>query len=104
MQRQLIRNMNMTGFRAASGFETDKQLRLPSTFQFLPHLLDDPLSLRPKFLVSRGRSGVSVVLGIPTVNRGKASYLIHTLQNLIAGMDTAEAEDSLIIVFIGEVS
>lgn len=99
----LIRSLNMSGFRAASGLEPDKQLRLPSTFQFLPHLLDDPQSLRPAYLVSRGRTGVSVVLGVPTVHREKQSYLIPTLQNLISGMDTTEAEDSLIVVFVGEV-
>ncbi|XP_044731713.1 alpha-1,3-mannosyl-glycoprotein 4-beta-N-acetylglucosaminyltransferase A [Chrysoperla carnea] len=98
----LIRSLNMSGFRAASGLEPDKQLRLPSTFQFLPHLLDDPQSLRPAYLVSRGRTGVSVVLGVPTVHREKQSYLIPTLQNLISGMDTTEAEDSLIVVFVGE--
>lgn len=78
-------------------------LRLPSSFHFLPHLLDDPSSLRLRYLLSKGRNGVSVVLGIPTVRREKQSYLMDTLQNLVDGMTTEEAEDSLIVIFVAEV-
>lgn len=38
-------------------------LRLPTAYHFLPHLLDDPASLRPAYLLSKGRTGVSIVLG-----------------------------------------
>lgn len=75
---------------------------MPSSFHFLPHLLDNPLSVRPAFLVSNGRSGVSVVLGIPTVRREKETYLLPTLHNLVEAMNAEEAADSLIIVFIAE--
>lgn len=75
---------------------------MPSSYYFLPHLLDNPLSVRPAFLVSNGRSGVSVVLGIPTVKREKESYLMPTLHNLIESMTAEEAADTLIIVFIAE--
>lgn len=77
-------------------------LRLPTAFHFLPHLLDDPSSLKPAFLLSRGRQGVSVVLGVPTVKRDKQSYLLSTLQNLVQNMDDEEQNQTLIVVFIGE--
>lgn len=77
-------------------------LRLPTAFHFLPHLLDDPASLRPAFLLSKGRQGVSVVLGVPTVKRDKQSYLMGTLDNLITNMDEEEQNETMIIVFIGE--
>lgn len=38
-------------------------LRFASVYDFLAHLRDDPDSLRPALLVSKGRSGVSIVLG-----------------------------------------
>ncbi|XP_055916240.1 alpha-1,3-mannosyl-glycoprotein 4-beta-N-acetylglucosaminyltransferase B [Eupeodes corollae] len=77
-------------------------LRMPTAFHFLPHLLDDPMSLKPSFLMSKGRTGVSIVLGVPTVKRDKQSYLMSTLQNLITNMDEVEQNETLIVVFIGE--
>lgn len=99
--RQLLRNMS--GLNAANGLNPPIMLRLPSSYHFLPHLLDDPSSLRLRYLLSKGRNGVSVVLGIPTVRREKQSYLMDTLQNLVDGMTADEAEDSLIVVFVAEV-
>ncbi|KAJ9594645.1 hypothetical protein L9F63_027372, partial [Diploptera punctata] len=78
-------------------------LRLPSVYHFLPHLLDSPSSLRPAYCLSRGRTGVSILLGIPTVKRDVQSYLLATLQNIIESMNEEEAGDSLIVVFIAEV-
>lgn len=100
--KQLLRNMS--GMSAANGLNPHIMLRLPSSYHFLPHLLDDPSSLRLRYLLSKGRNGVSVVLGIPTVKREKQSYLMDTLQNLVEGMSNKEAEDSLLVVFIAEVS
>jgi alpha-1,3-mannosylglycoprotein beta-1,4-N-acetylglucosaminyltransferase A/B len=77
-------------------------LRMPTAFHFLPHLLDDPLSLKPAFLLSKGKQGVSVVLGIPTVKRDKQSYLLGTIENLITNMDEAEQNETIIVVFVGE--
>lgn len=45
-----------------------------------------------------------MVLGIPTVKRDVQSYLMSTLQNLIENMSPEEQKDSVIIVFIAEVS
>jgi alpha-1,3-mannosylglycoprotein beta-1,4-N-acetylglucosaminyltransferase A/B len=100
--KQLIKNMS--GMHAATGVNPPIMLRLPSSYHFLPHLLDDPSSLRLAYLMSKGRNGVSVVMGVPTVRREKQSYLMDTLQNLIDGMTSAEANDSLIVVFVAEVS
>lgn len=93
--RAAVRNMSGSQVRPAS-------LRFPSAYHFLPHLLDDNNSLRPAHLRSRGRQGVSVVLGVPTVRRDKQSYLLSTLQNLVQNMDEAEQNQTLIVVFIGE--
>ncbi|XP_012279449.1 alpha-1,3-mannosyl-glycoprotein 4-beta-N-acetylglucosaminyltransferase B [Orussus abietinus] len=77
-------------------------IKLPSMYNFLPHFLDDPNSLRPAFVQSKGRSSVSMVLGVPTVKREVQSYLLATLKNLLDTMNPAEAADTLIIVMVAE--
>lgn len=37
---------NMSGMAAAQGLNPPVSLRMPSSYHFLPHLLDDPSSLR----------------------------------------------------------
>lgn len=37
---------NMSGMAAAQGLNPPVNLRMPSSYHFLPHLLDDPSSLR----------------------------------------------------------
>lgn len=111
--RGLLRNLSATPRFPSS-------LRLPTAFHFLPHLLDDPSSLRPAFLMSRGgnsgiggsgaagssggggRQGIQMVLGVPTVKRDKQSYLMSTLHNLITNMDEDEQNETMIVVFVGE--
>lgn len=78
-------------------------VKLPSVNNFLPHLLNDPNSLRPAFIHSKNRFGVSVVLGIPTVKREVQSYLLATLKNLLDKMNDSEAADTMIIVLVAEV-
>lgn len=94
---------NITG-SAASQTRLPSSLHLPSVYNFLPHLLDDPNSLKPAFHLVRGppRQGVSIVLGIPTVKREKQSYLLSTMNSLITHMDEEERNDTLIVVYIGE--
>ena len=79
-------------------------IKLPSIYNFLPHFLNDPNSLRPAFVQSKGRSGVSIVLGVPTVERVVQKYLLATLKNLIDRMTPAETADTLIVVLVAEVS
>ncbi|KAJ8922428.1 hypothetical protein NQ315_004374 [Exocentrus adspersus] len=98
--KQLIKNMS--GMHAATGVNPPIMLRLPSSYHFLPHLLDDPSSLRLAYLMTKNRNGVSVVMGVPTVRREKQSYLMDTLHNLIEGMSVEEAGDALIVVFVAE--
>lgn len=50
--RLLLRNL--TGLQRG---DSTQLLRLPSVYDFLPHLLDSPSSLRPAFCLSRGRTG-----------------------------------------------
>lgn len=52
--RTLLRNI--TGLRPGGG-DSAHLLRLPSAYQFLPHLLLSPSSLRPALTISRGRVG-----------------------------------------------
>lgn len=94
----------VTGMRFTNGLFPTTAIRLPSVYNFLPHLLDDPTSLRPAYLLSKGRSYVSMVLGIPTVKRDKQSYLMDTLQNLLEAINEDEAMDTIIVVFVAEVS
>ena len=75
----------------------------PSVNDFLPQLLSDPSSLIPRYMKSKGRSDVSIVLGIPTVKREKQSYLISTLRNLVDSVNSTEISDTLIVVLIAEV-
>ncbi|XP_058793079.1 alpha-1,3-mannosyl-glycoprotein 4-beta-N-acetylglucosaminyltransferase B [Phymastichus coffea] len=77
-------------------------LKLPTVYNFLPHLLNDPNSIRPAFIHSKGRTGVSMVLGIPTVKREVQSYLMATLKNLLDRMSPVETSDTLIVVLIAE--
>lgn len=85
------------------------QIELPTLVHFLPHLLksSDPLTPAFRRASSRypnGRPGVTCVLGIPTVRRPVQSYLVQTIRNLINNLNPAEREETLIVVFIAEVS
>ncbi|XP_058060465.1 alpha-1,3-mannosyl-glycoprotein 4-beta-N-acetylglucosaminyltransferase A [Anopheles bellator] len=93
--RSLIRNVT-------SSVRLAENLKLPTAFHFLPHLLDDSASLQPSFIESRRRQGVSIVLGIPTVKRDKQSYLVETIDNLISNMDEEEQNDTMVVVYVGE--
>ncbi|XP_055535433.1 alpha-1,3-mannosyl-glycoprotein 4-beta-N-acetylglucosaminyltransferase B-like [Wyeomyia smithii] len=94
--RSLIQNVS------TSSAQLPVDLKFPTVYHFLPHLLDDPTSFRPAYLQSKNRQGVSIVLGIPTVRRDKQSYLLETLDNLIGNMDDQEQNETMIVIFIGE--
>ncbi|XP_032665148.1 alpha-1,3-mannosyl-glycoprotein 4-beta-N-acetylglucosaminyltransferase B isoform X3 [Odontomachus brunneus] len=85
-----------------NGTSNITSIKLPSIYNFLPHFLNDPNSLRPAFVQSKGKSGVSMVLGVPTVKREVQSYLMATLKNLLDRMNAAEIADTLIIVLVAE--
>ncbi|KAL0279945.1 UNVERIFIED_CONTAM: hypothetical protein PYX00_001388 [Menopon gallinae] len=96
--RLLLRNL--TGIHDTG--DPTALLKLPSVYYFLPHLLESPSSLRVGYQLSKGRTGVSVVLGIPSVKREAQSYLLATLRNLIDSMNKRELADTLIVVLIAE--
>lgn len=100
--RQILRNASQLHTSQQMHLTASANVRLPTPYNFLQHLLDDPNSLKPALLRSHGRSDVSIVLGIPTVVREKQSYLLSTLHNLIENMNEEEQNETLIIVFIGE--
>ena len=50
-------------------------LSIPSIHDILPYIVDLPKGLSPSFKWSKGRTNVTIVLGIPTVKRDKQSYL-----------------------------
>lgn len=98
LQQHLVAGPNGTSLSDG----TPLDLQLPAIYHFLPHLTAGPDAVKPAFKVSRGRSGVTMVLGIPTVKREVHSYLMATLQNLIANMSPEERKISLIVVLIAE--
>lgn len=65
--KAIIRNLTMSSSHHRF---SSSNLRLPSAYHFLPHLLDDPASLRPAYSLSKGRTGVSIVLGELTAGEG----------------------------------
>ncbi|XP_072118866.1 alpha-1,3-mannosyl-glycoprotein 4-beta-N-acetylglucosaminyltransferase A [Mobula birostris] len=77
-------------------------LQVPNIYHHMPHLLNNEESLQPAVQVGLGRTGVSLVLGIPTVKRKVKSYLAETLHSLIDKLSTEEKLDCVIVVFIGE--
>ncbi|EHA97912.1 Alpha-1,3-mannosyl-glycoprotein 4-beta-N-acetylglucosaminyltransferase B [Heterocephalus glaber] len=77
-------------------------LHLPTVFYHLPHLLAKESRLQPAVLMGQGRTGVSVVMGIPSVRREVHSYLTDTLHSLISELSPQEKEDSVIVVLIAE--
>uniref|UniRef100_A0A7N6F5P8 Alpha-1,3-mannosyl-glycoprotein 4-beta-N-acetylglucosaminyltransferase A n=1 Tax=Anabas testudineus TaxID=64144 RepID=A0A7N6F5P8_ANATE len=80
-----------------------KPLQVPNIYHHLPHLLNNEGSLQPAVQVGLGRTGVTMVMGIPTVKRKVKSYLSETLHSLIDKLSPEEKLDCVIIVFVGEV-
>ncbi|XP_034242339.1 alpha-1,3-mannosyl-glycoprotein 4-beta-N-acetylglucosaminyltransferase B-like isoform X2 [Thrips palmi] len=87
---------------ARNSTTTIPALQLPSAADFLPHL-SDGAALRPAFcMCGARRSGVSMVLGVPTVRRAVQDYLLGTLDSLVSSMTPEESRDALIVVFVAE--
>eukprot|EP00057_Strongylocentrotus_purpuratus_P031310 XP_784243.3 PREDICTED: alpha-1,3-mannosyl-glycoprotein 4-beta-N-acetylglucosaminyltransferase A [Strongylocentrotus purpuratus] len=85
-------NLNMSNF-----------LHLPSVLEYMPHLKKNPVGLQPAFQLSQGNTGVSIVIGVPTIKRDVQSYLMETLHSLVNGLSQEEKLECLIVVFIAEV-
>ncbi|KAA0709593.1 Alpha-1,3-mannosyl-glycoprotein 4-beta-N-acetylglucosaminyltransferase B [Triplophysa tibetana] len=74
----------------------------PNALLHLPHLKQHTDSLKPIIHLGQGRSGVPLVIGVPTVPRQKQSYLVNTLQSLLYDLSPAERKDIVIVVFVAE--
>jgi len=78
------------------------ELQLPNFFNHMPHLSGKPESLVPALKVSKSRSGVSIVFGIPTIKRPVQSYLMATIRSLIDGLSEDERAEALLILMVAE--
>lgn len=67
--------------KASTGVQTKVLTTMENSFIFklLPHLMNDPHSLRPAYHLRSHRHHFEIVIGIPTVKRDKESYLLVTL-------------------------
>ena len=75
---QVLYNSGTVPHRLSALNITDNKLQPPSIYSHLPHIIGKPESLVPNIKASQGRTGVSLVFGIPTVKRSAKSYLIGT--------------------------
>ncbi|NXW10145.1 MGT4B acetylglucosaminyltransferase, partial [Fregetta grallaria] len=73
-------------------------------YYYLPHLREYEDAIFPNVIFGQQRTGVSLVMGIPTVKREKQDYLINTLHFLLYELSEEQKNDCVIIVFVAEVS
>uniref|UniRef100_A0A674PFJ9 Alpha-1,3-mannosyl-glycoprotein 4-beta-N-acetylglucosaminyltransferase B n=1 Tax=Takifugu rubripes TaxID=31033 RepID=A0A674PFJ9_TAKRU len=99
-EKQALRDINRTW--SSLLLLTFINVLLPSIFHHLPHLLNRDDSLLPAVHVGQGRTGVSIVMGVPSVKREVHSYLTDTLSSLMSELSAAEKEDCVIVVLIAE--
>ncbi|XP_017547509.1 alpha-1,3-mannosyl-glycoprotein 4-beta-N-acetylglucosaminyltransferase B [Pygocentrus nattereri] len=74
----------------------------PNALLYLPHLREHQESLKPIVHLGQRRTGVSLVLGVPTVRRQKQSYLVNTVSSLIFDLTPAQKNDIVIVIFVAE--
>ncbi|XP_041317720.1 alpha-1,3-mannosyl-glycoprotein 4-beta-N-acetylglucosaminyltransferase-like protein MGAT4D [Pyrgilauda ruficollis] len=101
----VARRMNMT--KNHTGDLKWKELNLPmhltNIYYYLPHLRKYEDAIFPNIIFGQQRTGVSLVMGIPTVKREKQNYLIGTLRSLLYQLSEEQKKDCIIIIFIAEV-
>ncbi|NXF21873.1 MGT4B acetylglucosaminyltransferase, partial [Rhodinocichla rosea] len=73
-------------------------------YYYLPHLREYEDAIFPNVIFGQQRTGVSLVMGIPTVKREKQNYLIDTLHSLLYQLSEEQKKDCVIIIFVAEVS
>ncbi|VDK43945.1 unnamed protein product [Anisakis simplex] len=78
-------------------------LTLPSLYDLLPHLRNNPDALRPSLVYANHtiRRNARLVIGVPTVPRDNHSYLLQTLQSLAFGLDDVQQRNANIVIMIG---
>ncbi|XP_056346500.1 alpha-1,3-mannosyl-glycoprotein 4-beta-N-acetylglucosaminyltransferase-like protein MGAT4D isoform X2 [Oenanthe melanoleuca] len=101
----VARRMNITKYDTVD--MKWKELKLPvhltNLYYYLPHLQEYEDAISPNVIFGQQRTGVSLVMGIPTVKREKQSYLIDTLHSLLYQLSEEQKKDCIIIIFIAEV-
>ncbi|KAM6270135.1 alpha-1,3-mannosyl-glycoprotein 4-beta-N-acetylglucosaminyltransferase-like protein MGAT4D [Porphyrio hochstetteri] len=82
-----------------------RKLSMPLTnmYYYLPHLRENEDAVFPNVIFGQQRTGVSLVMGIPTVKREKQHYLLGTLHSLLYELPEAQKNDCVIIIFVAEV-
>jgi len=95
-------NLGIEAEAMLQGTNWTYDLSLPSIRYALPHVVQSPKSLSPAFKWSKGRSQVSMVLGIPTVKRDHQSYLQSTLRSVFNNIQPEDESDTLVVIFIAE--
>ncbi|NXF85370.1 MGT4B acetylglucosaminyltransferase, partial [Eubucco bourcierii] len=73
-------------------------------YYYLPHLQQYEDGIFPNVILGQQRTGVSLVMGIPTVKRQKQHYLLNTLYSLLYDLSEELQSDFLIIILVAEVS
>ncbi|XP_069711362.1 calmegin isoform X2 [Phaenicophaeus curvirostris] len=76
---------------------------LTNIYYYLPHLREYEDAIFPNVIFGQQRTGVSLVMGIPTVKREKQHYLMNTLHSLLYEVPEEQKKDCLIIIFVAEV-
>ncbi|XP_053922101.1 alpha-1,3-mannosyl-glycoprotein 4-beta-N-acetylglucosaminyltransferase-like protein MGAT4D isoform X2 [Cuculus canorus] len=76
---------------------------LTNLYYYLPHLREYEDAIFPNVIFGQQRTGVSLVMGIPTVKREKQHYLMNTLHSLLYEVSEEQKNDCLIIIFVAEV-
>ncbi|XP_066174071.1 alpha-1,3-mannosyl-glycoprotein 4-beta-N-acetylglucosaminyltransferase-like protein MGAT4D isoform X3 [Sylvia atricapilla] len=99
--RRTIMTRNHTG--DMKGKELKLPIHLTNIYYYLPHLRKHEDAISPNVIFGQQRTGVSLVMGIPTVKREKQNYLIDTLNSLLYELSEEQKEDCIIIIFIAEV-
>ncbi|XP_027508498.1 alpha-1,3-mannosyl-glycoprotein 4-beta-N-acetylglucosaminyltransferase-like protein MGAT4D [Corapipo altera] len=79
-------------------------MHLTNMHYYLPHLQEYEDGIFPNVIFGQQRTGVSLVVGIPTVKREKKNYLISTLHSLLQGLSEEQEKDCVIIIFVAEVN
>lgn len=105
--RSFLLKTNLTNYTSLSSLVyksfTKLDVEFKDVFDLLPHLTGlSQHTIQPKFKQSKNRFG-SIVIGIPTIKREKASYLLETLKSVFDAMNEVEKNEAVVVIFIPEV-
>ncbi|XP_055338024.1 alpha-1,3-mannosyl-glycoprotein 4-beta-N-acetylglucosaminyltransferase B-like [Paramacrobiotus metropolitanus] len=97
---------NSTGhlLRPEDILSRDGLLEIPTVFQHMPHILDRPDALIPRILIGKGRQRVSLVIGVPTVQRTTHNYVDETLESLLRNLNESEEADVVVILMVADIT